>query len=190
MTNETHIVKTRSTTLKISVDEQTRNDSKLSKKFLGTLFDFPEYSDEIEQIEKSCDVIINGDLPERTTLYNDMINILLTNGIAPEGLIGYSEKTELKPKYGTWDLDRAIRNITGISDDTSLHYTYAGSEEVNGITMYFLRFALETSGKTKNEIKTVHKENVCKLLNFLKMRKVPVSYDCEWKFVGNKACVL
>jgi hypothetical protein len=187
--DETYIKKKRTTALKIIVDEKTKKDPLQQRTLLGTLFDFPEFTHQEEDTVRRCTVTKNGE-PQTYDLYPEMLDILKENNIDPSSLIGYTEEKKMKFTKGLFEIDRKVKEATGMTDDTSLHYRFSSSEENNGVTIHYLRFELETQGKTKTEIKTVHKNNVSKLLHYLRMRKVPVSYDCEWSFEGNRACQL
>ncbi len=181
------IQKKRTTALKIIVDEAIRKDPDKQREFLATIFDCPEFTEKKEEPVFKCTITLESETLERT-LYPDMIAILKENSIDPKTLKGYKEGT--KPSYTmeTYELTKKICEVTAISDDTVLQYKYFSNEQSNGATINFMLFNLETSGRTKTEIKAIHKENVCKLLNYLRMRKVPVSYDCEWSFHGNRSC--
>jgi len=184
---ETTIKKKRTTALKIIVDEKTRNNQSEQRAFLASLFDYPEYSKQEEETVLHCTITIKGE-PYDQQIYPEALAILNENNIDPSTFKGYREEKVMKFKEGSWELDKKIKEVTGIVENTYLHYKFASNEQNNGVTIYFLLFHLETTGKTKTEIKSIHKENVCKLLNYLRMRKVPVSYDCEWSFEGNRAC--
>lgn len=187
----TYIQKKRTTALKIIVDEKTKSSEIDKRTFLGNLFDYPEYAEREEVSKIHCALKTETGLSQYDYILDiTVVNILKQNSVDITAFEGYKEEKELKFRQGAWDFDERVKEVTGISNETYLHYQFAGSEDSNGATIYYLRFQLETTGKTKTEIKGVHKENVCKLLNYLRMRKVPYSYDCEWSFEGSRACQL
>lgn len=185
----THIEKRRTTALKIIVDEKTKQSYAARRAFLGNLFDFPEYAQAEEDIVIHCTVTNKGEAQDQI-LFPEALSILKENNIDCTAFKGYREEKKSVFKKGDYELDRRVKEVTGITESTYLHYKFASSEENNNVTIYYLLFQLQTTGKTKTEIKTIHKENVCKFLNYLRMRKVSYSYDCEWSFEGNRACSL
>ncbi len=188
MSDEKAIIqKKRTTALKIIVDEAIRESTDKQREFMANIFDCPEFITKKEEPFFNCIITVNNNEYSQA-LYPEMLAIFKENNIDPKTLKGYKEGT--KPSYTmeTYELAKKICEVTGISEDTILQYKYFSSEQSNGATINFMLFHLETSGRTKTEIKATHKENVCKLLNYLRMRKVPVSYDCEWSFHGNRSC--
>lgn len=186
---ETHIEKRRTTALKIVVDENIRKDEQTKREFLANLFDFQEYAVKEDKIKVHVTRTING-AEEDYIVYEEMLPILKENGVDVAAFKGYKEVTLPYYKKQVWDLDQRVKEITGIPERTYLHYRFSSSMECNRAEIHYLLFQLETRGKTKTEIKGVHKENVCKFLNYLKMRKVPYQYDCEWAFEGSRTCQL
>lgn len=186
---DTHITKKRTTTLKIIVDEKIRKNESDRRSFLANIFDYPEYAQSALRKDKYCTRTVRG-MPEKYQIYEEILQILQENNIDPSTFIGYSEEEKLVYPKWAWDIDRRVKDVVGMTDATYLHYKFSSYEESNGVLIHYLLFELETRGKTKTEIKATHKQNVCKLLNYLRMRKVPASYDCEWSFEGNRACQL
>jgi hypothetical protein len=186
---EAHIKKKRTTALKIIVDEMIRKNPNKQREFLAGIFDCQEFLEKQEEPVFSCTRTVNNEQYQQT-LYPEFLAVLKENNIDPTTLIGYKQEMKTVYKMETYELTQRICEETGISDNTVINYKYFSEEQSNGVRIFFMLFHLETSGKTKMEIKTIHKENVCKLLNFLRMRKVPVSYDCEWSFHGNRSCTI
>lgn len=185
---ETYIKKMRTTELKIIVDEIIKKNPIKRREFLGNLFDFPEFAVSEEDTVIHCTVTKKGEANDQI-LFLEVLDILKENKIDWTTFAGYHEEKKQVYKRD-YELDAKVKEVTGITGDTYLHYKFSSSDENNGICVYFILFELQTSGKTKTQIKSIHKENVCKFLNYLRMRKISYSYNCEWSFEGNRACSL
>jgi wyosine [tRNA(Phe)-imidazoG37] synthetase (radical SAM superfamily) len=186
---ETHMQKRRTTALKIIVDKNIREDDMARRLFLANLFDFPDYAKQEEGIQIHAIRTVR-DEDQDFLIYPEMVEILKFNNVDVTAFKGYREEKVTQFKNDIYTLDRKVKEATGITDETHLHYKYAGSNDNSGVMIYTLLFELQTTGKTKTEIKGIHKENVSKFLAYLRMRKIAYQYDCEWSFEGSRACAL
>ncbi len=187
--DETNITKKRRTSLKIIIDQQTKESQEKQRRFLADLFDFQEFVSQEEHTVKKCG-LLNGEETSIYMLTKEILTVIQALGKEPKDLPGYTEEKVNRFKTDFYRINARIAEVTGITQATRVLHKYSSCDESNGIKIYYILFELETSGKTKTEIKTVHKDNAVRLMNYLKMRKVPLSYDCKWEFEGNRACQL
>jgi hypothetical protein len=115
---------------------------------------------------------------------------MIAAGLDLSKLPGFKEVPDTKYVHDLYTSGYHIQKLVGITDGTDVNYEFTSSQTKNDVKTFYILFSLKTSGKTKTEIKGKHKENVSKLLHFLRMNAIPVIYDCEWKFTGNRACQL
>jgi len=187
--NEANIQKKRTTALKIIVDEQICNDRDKTREFMAKVFDIPSLLERKDVIRRTC-TVQNGERRFTTSIDQAFAETMISSGINLSKLPDYKEEPDTKYTHELYTAGPHIQKLVGVSEDTDLNYEYTSSQTRNNVKTFFILFSLKTGGRTKIEIKGKHKENVSKLLHFLRMNAIPVIYDCEWSFTGNRACQL
>lgn len=187
--DDTNIQKTRTTALKIVVDETLVNDVSKTREFMAKLFDMPKLLEKKEVTKRTC-LVDNGSRQFEVRIDNDFANTMIKAGLDLTKIPGFKEEPESRYVNELYTAGYHIQKLVGITDGTDMMYEFTSCMNKNDVKIFYILFSLKTSGKTKVEIKGKHKENVSKLLHFLRMNAVPVIYDCEWKFTGNRACAL
>lgn len=186
---DSHIQKTRTTALKVIVDEQLVNDVNKTREFMAEVFDMPKLLEKKEVIKRTCR-IKNGDRTFETAIDAAFAETMISVGLDITKLPEFKEEPDMKYVHDLYTAGYHIQKLVGINDSTDVNYEFTSCMSKNDVKTFYILFSLKTNGKTKTEIKGKHKENVSKLLHFLRMNAIPVVYDCEWKFTGNRACQL
>jgi hypothetical protein len=187
--NETNIEKTRTTALKIIVDEQLVNDVSKTREFMAKVFDMPKLLETKEVIRRTCKVK-NENREFEVAIEPAFAETMMVAGFDLSKLPDFKEVPDTKYVHDLYTSGYHIQKLVGITDETNVNYEFTSSMTKNDVKIFYILFTLKTSGRTKTEIKGKHKENVSKLLHFLRMNAIPVIFDCEWKFTGNRACAL
>ncbi len=187
--NEANIQKKRTTALKIIVDEQICNDENRTREFMSKVFDIPFLLEKKEAIRRTCSVR-KGDRQCTVDIEQPFADALISSGLDISKLPDYKEESSTKYTHQLYTTGDHIRKVVGASEDTDIRFEYTSSQTMNNVKTFYILFSLSTNGKTKTEIKGKHKENVSKLLHYLRLNAIPSIYDCEWSFTGNRACQL
>ncbi|CAG0970841.1 MAG: hypothetical protein OIN86_10180 [Candidatus Methanoperedens sp.] len=185
----TNIQKTRATALKIIVDEAIVNDVAKTREFMAKLFDMPKLLETKDVIKRTC-LVKDGGRDFEVTIEPKFAETMISAGFDLAKLPGFKEAPDKRFLAELYVAGYHIQKLVGATDGTDIMYEFTSSMTKNDVKIFYILFSIKTSGKTKTEIKGKHKENVSKLLHFLRMNAIPVIYDCEWKFTGNRACHL
>ncbi|MGB8216281.1 MAG: hypothetical protein WCE94_03175 [Candidatus Methanoperedens sp.] len=186
---DSNIQKTRTTALKIIVDEPLVNDVSKTREFLAKVFDLPKLLEKKDIIRRTC-LVKNGERQFEVQIESAFAETMMSAGLDLSKIPGFKEVPDTKYIHELFVSGYEIQKLVGITDGTDINYEFTSCQTRNNVNTFYILFSLKTSGRTKTEIKGKHKENVSKLLHFLRMNAIPVIYDCEWKFTGNRACTL
>jgi hypothetical protein len=171
------------------VDEQLVNDVDRTREFMAKVFDMPKLLEKKDIIRRTC-LVKNEERQFEVAIEPAFAETMIAAGLDLAELPGFKEVPDTKYVHDLYTSGYHIQKLVGITDSTNVNYEFTSCQDKNGVKTFYILFSLKTSGKTKTEIKGKHKENVSKLLHFLRMNAIPVIYDCEWKFTGNRACQL